>query len=322
MKLGSTISIQSLGSHFDVLPDIEPLKLEVASRKLVTLDCLRLDKIHPFVSGNKWYKLKHHLLAAQSAGSSGLLSFGGAHSNHLHALAFAGHSLGIRTIGVVRGERPSNLTPTLQDCVAWGMELHWLSRQEYRAIASEKAENSFSKKFPGTWLIPEGGAGEQGVLGIESLFNSLSHAGKIDYDVVACAVGSGATFAGIVQAKLGRAQCLGFSALKGANDLEHRVESQLRPSAHVNPWRICHDYHFGGFAKISPRLTDFVSDVFEQQGLLLDPIYTGKMLFGLAEYLHQGRIQPGAKILVVHTGGLQGWRGYGDRYAEFVPSQG
>jgi len=321
MSLDSLLTWPNLSAHFDLLPEIQPLELPVAKKKLVTLDCLRLDKVHPFVSGNKWYKLKHHILEAQAAGKGSLLSFGGAYSNHLHALAYAGKSLNVKTIGVVRGEVSGQLTPTLQDCIDWGMELHWLNRLEYRDIASAESVKAYSSKFPEAWIIPEGGAGEQGILGIKSLFSSLHHAGVINYDVVACAVGSGATFAGIVQANIGAAQCLGFSALKGAHDLEDRVERQIKSSVKVNKWRICHDYHFGGFAKINSRLTNFISDTYEQHGLLLDPVYTGKMLYGLAEYLHQGRIRPGARILIVHTGGLQGWRGFGDQYNKFSSIQ-
>jgi len=318
MKSVDMMSSTSFGSQFDVLPEIQSLEMDVAKKHLVTLDCLRLDQIHPFVSGNKWYKLKHHILEAYAAGKARLLSFGGAHSNHLHALAFAGKHLHLSTIGIVRGEPAKKLTPTLQDCVDCGMELHWLNRQDYRAIASSECVDAYAEKYPDAWVIPEGGAGRQGILGVESLFNSLHHSGLIDYDVVACAVGSGATLAGIIQAKLGRAQCLGFSALKGAHDLEYRVEQQLRSARRINRWEISHDYHFGGFAKINTRLTDFISDVYERYELLLDPVYTGKMLYGLAEYLHQGRIQAGSRVLVVHTGGLQGWRGFGDPYAGYL----
>jgi 1-aminocyclopropane-1-carboxylate deaminase/D-cysteine desulfhydrase len=311
----------NFGLHFDVLPEIQPLKLQVANEKLLTLDCLRLDKIHPFVSGNKWYKLKHHILEAQEAGKSALLSFGGGYSNHLHALAFVGNQLQFKTIGIVRGEPSEALNPTLQDCVDWGMELHWVDRQEYRKISSQESIHSYADRYYDAWVIPEGGAGRQGILGIQSLFNSLHHAGLMNYDLIACAVGSGATLAGIIQANVGNAQCVGFSALKGAHDLEVRVERQLAAAKRINSWRICHDYHFGGFAKINARLTSFISDMHTRHDFLLDPIYTGKMMYGLAEYLHQGRIKAGARVLAVHTGGLQGWRGFGEGYQHFVPAR-
>lgn len=315
----------ALQNFVDFLPAIEPCDFEFSKDKLVSIDCLRLDKVHPFVSGNKWYKLKYSILHAYQAGKTQLLSFGGAYSNHLHALAYAGQHLGMHTVGVIRGEPSETLNPTLQDCKDWGMALHWLPREKYRQFASNasardavspQASEYFQELYPDAWIIPEGGAGADGVLGIETLFNALQHAGALDYDVIASPVGSGTTLAGLVRAKIGRARCLGFSALKGAVDLEQRVENQLGDAARINEWSIAHEYHFGGFAKINPRLTQFISDIYKQNEFLLDPIYTGKMLYGLAEYIHQGRIASGSKVLMLHTGGLQGWRGFGDHHPQ------
>ncbi len=319
----SRIFKQSIQDFVDYLPEIDTYKFKFSQDKLITIDCLRLDKVHPFVSGNKWYKLKYSILHGYQSGKTQFLSFGGAYSNHLHALAYAGRTLNIKTIGVVRGEKLEKLNPTLQDCQDWGMELHWLSREQYRQVASLGLRGdsvagygseiaSFLSNFPDAWVIPEGGAGEDGVLGVESLFNALHHQGRLDYDLITTPVGSGTTLAGLARAKIGRAKCLGFSALRGASDLERSVERQLADALKVNPWSIVHDYHFGGFAKTNSRLTDFISYIYQRYDLLLDPIYTGKMVYGIAEYIHQGRIQSGSKVLMLHTGGLQGWRGFGD----------
>jgi 1-aminocyclopropane-1-carboxylate deaminase/D-cysteine desulfhydrase-like pyridoxal-dependent ACC family enzyme len=221
----------------------------------------------------------------------------------------------VDTIGIVRGERPASLSPTLQDCMAWGMSLHWVPRDEYRLLAEQgqsalSGMSRFLKLYPDAWVIPEGGAGEDGVLGVETLFNALQHKGVLHYDYIATPVGSGTTLAGVIRSRAGNAKCLGFSALKGAADLECKVERLLSDAEHLNDWHISHDYHFGGFAKMTERLQHFISDIYNQNGLLLDPVYTGKMLYGLAEYIHQGRIPPGSKVLMVHTGGLQGWRGF------------
>jgi len=324
MSESSVIQISDFDEHFKSVPPLQAMNFDLGAGRSLSVDCLRLDKVHPFISGNKWYKLKYHIQAASLAGKSRLLSFGGAHSNHLHALAFAGKKLQFQTVGVVRGEAPEVLTPTLQDCVDWGMSLQWLSRRDYRNIAPLECINDYSKKYPDTWIIPEGGASDQGALGIQELFNDLSDAGDVNHDLIACPVGSGATLAGIVNAKLksaagARVHCIGFSALRGAYDLESRVANHLvkrnfnSAQGAANSWQISHDYHFGGFAKINTRLTDFISNVYQKQGVLLDPIYTGKMLYGLLEWAHQGRIKPNARILVVHTGGLQGWRGFGDK---------
>lgn len=313
MIKSSAVNISDFDESFDLIPPVQTLNFNLGKGRKLAIDCLRLDQVHPFISGNKWYKLKHHVLAANLAGKSRILSFGGAYSNHLHALAYAGKKLQIKTIGVVRGEKPKVLSPTLQDCVAWGMDLQWLNRRDYRNVAPVAGIKKYSKKYADTWVIPEGGSSEQGVLGVRELFERLWLTDEMNYDVVACPVGSGATLAGIVSANLGVARCIGFSALKGAYDLESRVEAHLGLAQRVNPWEISHDYHFGGFAKINTRLTDFISDIHQRHNVLLDPVYTGKMLYGLLEWVHQGRISPDSRILVVHTGGLQAWRGFGDK---------
>jgi len=318
MIKSSVAKISDFDESFNLIPPVQAMKFDLGQGRQFTIDCLRLDQVHPFISGNKWYKLKHHVHAANLAGKSNILSFGGAYSNHLHALAFAGKKLQIKTIGVVRGEKPKILSPTLQDCIDWGMELQWLSRRDYRNVAPVDCIADYSKKYPDTWIIPEGGSSEQGVLGVRELFERMWSTDGMDYDVIACPVGSGATLAGVVSANLGRVRCIGFSALKGVYDLESRVEAHLGVARNMNPWEISHDYHFGGFAKINTRLTDFISGIHQTHDILLDPVYTGKMLYGLLEWVYQGRIQPDARILAVHTGGLQGWRGFGEKVPDSV----
>lgn len=321
----SGLPLSEVAQLFDELPSITPISkpstreafsaLAPDSFDGLQIDLLRLDQVHPMISGNKWYKLKQHLLAAQAAGKTRLLSFGGAHSNHLHALAHAGKLLDVETVGIVRGEEPSNLSPTLADCVEWGMRLEWLNRRDYRAISTlSDNDGHFAAKYPNAWIIPEGGAGASGIEGVRELFAELGRQGKISHSYIICPVGSGTTLAGIAAADLPGARCIGFSALKGAYDLEQKVERQLTGLKSAGDWEICHDYHFGGFAKLHPRLKDFISLFYREQKVLLDPIYTGKMLFGLMEWYLQGRIPKDTKVLVVHTGGLQGWRGFGEMW--------
>lgn len=309
----SSVLFSGLDSLFDLNPEITRIALNGLWQDDILVDVLRLDKIHTFISGNKWYKLKPHLKAAQAAGKQRLLSFGGAYSNHLHALAYVGKELGIETIGVVRGEAPEILSPTLQDCVDWGMTLEWISRRDYRAWAPITGDDHlFSERYPDAWIIPEGGAGLSGVEGIRELFATLHHQGKVDHDFILCPVGTGTTLAGIAAAAMPNVRSIGFSALKGAEDIEHTIEHELERRERCGPWEVIHDYHFGGFAKMHPRLKNFVSDFYDQQGILLDPVYTGKMLFGMMEMLVQKRLPLSAKYLLVHTGGLQGWRGFGE----------
>lgn len=307
--------LSGLERLFDELPEITCLSLQGQDWQGVSIDVLRLDKIHAFISGNKWYKLKQHLKAAQAAGKSRLLSFGGAYSNHLHALAFAGKELGVETIGVVRGECPETLTPTLEDCVNWGMTLEWLSRRDYRTLAPViDGDHVYSERYPDAWVIPEGGSGLSGVEGVRELFSELHQKGKINHDIILTPVGTGTTLSGIAAAALPDVRCIGFCALKGAEDIEHDIERELARREVCGPWQVVHDYHFGGFAKLHPRLKGFISDFYDEQGILLDPVYTGKMCFGLLEMLRQKRIPTNARYLLVHTGGLQGWRGFGEMW--------
>lgn len=301
-------AIDPVWAQFARLPDIQRLNLCYPGLQDITLDLLRLDQVHPFISGNKWFKLQYHLKAAFAAGKTSLLSFGGAYSNHLHALARLGHELSLPTIGVVRGEPPSKLTPTLTDCVQWGMLLEWLPRQQYRYLAEYPVE-AYACRFPDAWIIPEGGGGEAGARGMRELLERLFQAGRMEYDYIICPVGSGTTLAGLATAQIGSVECIGFSVLKGARDLEQRVEAHFDAAPVRQVWRICHDYHFGGFARTNPRLTRFISDIHSQHDVLLDPVYTGKMLFGLVEWAGMRRLPPGSRVLALHTGGLQGWRG-------------
>lgn len=305
----SVSRLAALELAFQDLPEIDALSHPVLDAKNISVDCLRLDKAHPFVSGNKWYKLKHHLIAAIQQDKASLLSFGGAFSNHLHALAYAGQSLGLPTLGLVRGEAPRELSPTLQDCDRWGMQLQWLARDQYRDAATLANYDALRSRYPDAFLIPEGGEGELGGHGVQELFAQLYHEGLMSYDLIVCAVGSGTTMAGMILGCAGRAQVLGFSALKGAYDLEQRVEKAFGAQSAQGNWQICHDYHFGGFAKGHPRLFDFISDVHKKSDLLLDPVYTGKALYGLIEWSLQGRIGRNSRVLFIHSGGLQGWRG-------------
>ena len=308
--MSETLSASFEGA-FAQLPAIVPLHLPLSAGGSMRCDVLRLDQVHPFVSGNKWYKLKHHLSAARKAGKNELLSFGGAFSNHLHALAYAGHRCGFATRALVRGEPVGELSPTLQDCKAWGMQIEWVSRQRYPEISISEARAQIAEQYGNAWVIPEGGGGSDGVAGVKELFLSLTNAAPFSYDYIVCPVGSGTTLAGIVSANVPGVKCIGVSALKANYELEQRVLQMLPPSGAHSVWQICHDYHFGGFAKLNARLRDFISMVHAETGLLLDPVYTGKMFFGIAEWCHQGRLSADAKVLMVHTGGLQGWRGFG-----------
>ena len=282
-------------------------------QKQIELWVKRDDLIHPVISGNKWRKLKYILDHALTLGSHTIISMGGAYSNHLHALAFAGKQLGIKTIGYIRGERPENLSPTLQDIQNWGMELRFVSRVEYRELRHYKKHNELpahliKKQQDGQYWLPEGGATELALYGVGELVSEIDMA----YDVLCVPCGTGTTLAGIVSSVPESCIVHGFSALKGADFLIKDVEKLLYEFGNIKNtnWTIQLAYHFGGFAKWNNDLLLFIEDFAEQHGVELEPVYTGKMFYGLFDLIRQDFFKPGQKIIAVHTGGLQGKRKY------------
>lgn len=264
----------------------------------------RDDLLHPVVSGNKWRKLKYNLDEALSLGVDTIISMGGTYSNHLHALAYTGKILGLKTIGIIRGERPALLTPTLLDMENWGMELRFVSRSDYRRYRNYKHWQDLPGLKPHQYWLPEGGATSLALKGVAELADEID----IPYDTLCVACGTGATLAGLINAVSGQISVLGFAALKNAGFLQSDVQSLL--SGEFHNFEIFHDYHFGGFAKLKPTLASFMA-AFEQKNLIpLESVYTGKMLYGLYDLVAKGHFKSGQRIVAVHTGGLQGKRGY------------
>jgi 1-aminocyclopropane-1-carboxylate deaminase len=265
----------------------------------VSLWIKRDDLLHPIISGNKWRKLKYNLNAALSSGADTLISMGGTYSNHLHALAYVGMRLNLKTIGIIRSEQPASLTPTLQDMANWGMELHFISRSEYRQYRHYKHWQDLPDGNTKLYWLPEGGANAYALQGIADLMTELD----IDFDTVCVA-----TLAGLIEAALETTSVLGFAALKKAAFLQADVQSFLTADRHN--WDILLDYHQGGFARITPTLTQFMIEFSQKTAIPLEPVYTGKMLFGLYDLIAKGYFKPGQRIVALHTGGLQGNRGY------------
>ncbi len=267
----------------------------------------RDDLLHPVISGNKWRKLKYILDHALSLNTYKIISMGGAYSNHLHALAYVGDKLGIATAAKIRGERPAVLNPTLSDLDTWGMNFKFVSRAEYRQLRIYKEYDSLPGMQTGEYWLPEGGAMGLALQGVAELVNEI----EIDYDVLCVPCGTATTLAGIINAVPEDKQVIGFSALKGASFLSADVRQMLNSKSYHNKnWFIELDYHFGGFAKVSPALLDFINNFEQTQGIKLEPIYTGKMLYGIYALIKQGFFKPGQRIIAIHTGGLQGNRGF------------
>jgi len=282
---------------------IEALKDELLDSMEVSVDVLRLDKIHLVVSGNKLYKLYYYLEDA-IAQNKMTITFGGAYSNHLAATAKACNELNIPCIGMVRGEEPPNLSHTLQFCKENNMQLVFLSRDEFTKLKNEEVIQRFEVQYGPHILIPEGGYGKKGVEGASFISSYYDlHA----YTHICCAVGTGTTIAGLIETsnfKLQTSNFLGFSALKGLNDFPDRIKYLL--GEEQGKCQFISDYHFGGYAKKTNDLIDFMNAFYSKHHIPTDFVYTGKMFYGVMNLINKGYFLQGSKILCIHTGGLQG----------------
>ena len=260
----------------------------------------REDKIHPIISGNKYRKLKYNLIDAKGKGHNTLLTFGGAYSNHIAAVAAAGNHFGFKTIGVIRGEElvdKIDENPTLKQASNHGMQFKFISREDYRNKNCEEFVEDLKVEFGQLYLLPEGGTNHLAVKGCEEILNSKDR----DFDYICCPVGTGGTIAGLINCSQPRQQVLGFPALKG-----DFLNDNIIKFATKNNWKLITDYHFGGYAKINKELISFINGFKEKYNIPLDSIYTGKMMYGILDLIEKGFFTENSKILAIHTGGLQG----------------
>lgn len=263
----------------------------------------REDTIHDFVSGNKYRKLKHNLIEAKNKGFKTLLTFGGAYSNHIAAAAAAGKIFGFKTVGVIRGEELINKiegNATLKYAQQCGMEFKFVSREAYRNKTSEAFLNNLREEFQSFYNIPEGGTNALAVEGCEEILTDNDK----DFDFVCCAVGTGGTISGLINSSALNQQILGFPALKG-----DFLQQDISKFATKDNWELISGYHFGGYAKINKELISFINRFKVENKIALDPVYTGKMMFGIFDLIKKEKFPKDSKILVIHTGGLQGIAG-------------
>ncbi len=271
------------------------------STKEVTVHILRIDLLHPIVSGNKWFKLQHYLNEALSQSCTTLFSFGGAYSNHLVATAFAGKESGMATVGIVRGEATTTLSPTLREAISYGMQLIFVSRETYR----NKAALIQQYQKANWYCIPEGGYGSMGAKGAADILR-VTDTSK--YNHIICACGTGTMFSGLVQAALPHQQVTGISVLKGHHSIEAEIAAIL-PAANIpSPHNILHGYDRGGYAKYDSSLLEFMNITFEKEGLPTDLVYTSKLLMATQSLIGDGYFSSGSDLLLIHSGGLQGNR--------------
>ncbi len=279
----------------------------ITERNGVSLFLKREDLLHPEVSGNKFRKLKYNVEAAVLEKKNTLLTFGGAYSNHIAATAAAGKFYGLKTIGVIRGEElGENLEKTLQEnptlkfASGCGMQFEFVSRREYREKTSKAFIENLQKKFGGFYLVPEGGTNARAIAGCEEI---LSEEDK-KFEVICCSVGTGGTISGIINSSAKAQKILGFPALKG-----DFLASEIKTFIRKNNWELITNYHFGGYAKVNRELIDFINSFRKNYDILLDPVYTGKMMFGILDLMEKGYFSENTCILAIHTGGLQGISG-------------
>ncbi|GAA2414814.1 pyridoxal-phosphate dependent enzyme [Actinomadura vinacea] len=270
------------------------------ARQHLRLYLKRDDLIHPDLPGNKWRKLKYNLRAAREEGHSTLLTFGGAYSNHIRATAAAGRLFGFATIGVIRGERHLPLNDSLAFAAAQGMRLVYLDRSTYRRKSEPDVIIELHRRFGDFYLLPEGGSNAAAVRGCAELPTEIDQA----FDVICCACGTGGTLAGIAAGLRPRQRALGFSALKGGQFLRHEVE-RLQSETYgttKGDWAIAYDFHFGGFARRTAVLDEFISEFTDGHGITLDRVYVAKMMYGIFTLAERGEFDKGTRIIAVITG--------------------
>lgn len=292
---------------------LQAIRDAITKKQDVNLYVLRIDQLHPDISGNKLFKLKYNLEEARKQNKKTLLTFGGAFSNHIAATAAAGKEYHFKTIGIIRGDEHSLLNPTLKFASDCGMQLHYVSRTLYQN--KKELSEYVNQQFPEDqiYVIPEGGSNELGVVGCKEITGHIT----IDFDYVCTACGTGATMAGIVLSLKKHQKAMGFQVLKAENYMKDEVGEWLNKLANKpetvqqqHNWEINEDYHFGGYAKVKPELSEFIKWFKQRNNIALDPIYTGKMMFGIYDLIKKGFFEKGQTIIAVHTGGLQGNAGF------------
>jgi 1-aminocyclopropane-1-carboxylate deaminase len=284
MQQLKSIQVQSLTSFF--------------IHKNIEINVLRLDEVHPIVSGNKWFKLQYYLQDAIKKKYKTIATFGGAFSNHIVATAFACKELGLNSIGIVRGEKPTYLSSTLQNCIRYNMDLHFVERSFYKTKLLPPHIN-----LNEVYIIPEGG---YGLLGMQGATTILQNINTKKYTHIICACGTGTTLAGIINVALPHQKIIGINVLKGYPKMIDDIKSILPTIAVNKEFEINNEYHFNGYAKYNTILIDFMNELFSKENLPTDIVYTAKLFYAINDMLMNNKFEENSKLLVIHTGGLQG----------------
>ena len=283
---------------------IQQIDSDLLKRKNIFLGVKRDDLLHPLISGNKWRKLKYNLAQMQALKKTELLTFGGAFSNHIHACAAAGKFFNIKTHGIIRGPELDPNNPTLLFAQQCGMQLHPITRIEYKQRSQSDYLTQLQSRFPNAYILPEGGTNKLALEGCKELALSLPK-----HDYLVCPAGSGGTLAGLIEGSSVNTTVLGIAVLKQADYLRDEIKALSPKAASQTNWQLLCDFHGGGYGKFSAELWQFCQYMKTEHQLPLEPIYTGKMMHALWQLIAQDYFAPGSKIIAVHTGGLQGLDG-------------
>jgi len=289
----------------------DDVHLPILEEKEITLCIKREDEIHPDVSGNKFRKLKYNLSKAKELGKTTLLTFGGAFSNHILATAVAGNITGFKTIGIIRGDelgidldKTLQQNATLRNAYENGMLFEFVDRTAYRNKNGVSFQENLKHKYGDFYVIPEGGTNELAIKGCEEILVDKDS----QFDYICSAIGTGGTISGLINASKKHQKVLGFPSLKG-----DFFKDEIQKYVHKTNWDLITDYHFGGYGKYNDELIRFINKFSAKTNILLDPIYTAKMVFGILDLVQKDYFEKGSKILAIHTGGLQGIEGFNEK---------
>jgi 1-aminocyclopropane-1-carboxylate deaminase len=288
---------------------LQTLKHPLFEQYQLSVQIKRDDLIHPIISGNKWRKLKYNLLHVKKEGFKGIISFGGAYSNHIHALAYACNKQNINAIGIIRGEAHYSGNFTLSMAKKWGMNLNFVDRATYRQRDNAEYLKHLSKQFPDYFIIPEGGSNDLAIKGVAEISTELNI--ETQYDTLITPVGSAGTISGLITGDNNQHAILGIAVLKQQDYLQKEVNDLLETtgSQSANNWRILNDYHDGGYAKFTSNNLKQLLDFSAITDVPFEPIYSGKMILAVLDMIRSGYFQPHHRIVLLHTGGLQGLGG-------------
>ena len=281
------------------LHNIKVQQLTHFSTNQVQVAILRLDLLHPIVSGNKWFKLKYYLQDAIAAHKTTIASFGGAYSNHIVATAYAAREAGLNSIGFIRGEKPALLSTTLENAMDYGMQLVFIERNRYRNKELIMKEND----DPGYYWIREGGYGNKGATGAADILQSAETS---SYSHILCATGTGTMMAGLIKAAKPDQEIMGISVLKNNVSIRDEVLALLAAAEKEKTYSFSHDYSFGGYAKHPEALIRFMLETWQLEQLPTDIVYTAKLLYAVKDLIFHHHFPAGSRLLLIHSGGLQG----------------